>query len=59
MNIIVNRYNSQKNITMLAIYGCKMPIAKRWQVSLMDKRGRTYDFYFVAKPTKRQLRKLK
>lgn len=59
MKVIANRFNTQRIIGMLQPYGCKFTLDNRWQVSLIDKRGRVYDYYFTAKPTKKQLRQLK
>lgn len=58
MRTLCNRYNSQKVINMTTPYGCKMSLQSRWQVSVQDERGRAYDYYFVAKPTRKQIRKL-
>ena len=58
MRTLCNRYNSEKVINMTTPYGCNMSLQSRWQVSVSDKRGRTYDHYFVAKPTRKQIRKL-
>ena len=59
MSIIANRFNSQKVIEMLTPYGCNMTLDKRWQVSFRTKDGKHLDYYFVCKPTKRQLRAIK
>lgn len=59
MSIIANRFNSQKVIEVLTPYGCNMPITRRWQVSFLDNDGQHRDYYFVCKPTKRQLRAIK
>lgn len=58
MRTLCNRYNSQKVIWMTQPYGSKMTYAARWQVSLLSKDGKHYDHYFVAKPTRKQIRKL-
>ena len=58
MRVLCNRYNSERLITSVAPYGCKMPVSKRWQVSVADSRNRAYDYYFAAKPTRMQIRKL-
>lgn len=58
MRTLCNRYNSEKLIKTVAPYGAKMPYDSRWQVSVQDERGRAYDHYFVAKPTRKQIRKL-
>ena len=58
MRIVCKRFNPQKLITMTSLYGSSMGFAKRWQVSLVDGRGRHYDHYFVAKPTRKQIREL-
>lgn len=58
MRTVCNRFNSQKVITMVQLYGSPMTFDKRWQVTVVDERGRHYDHYFVAKPTRKQIRKL-
>lgn len=58
MRTVCNRFNPENLITMASLYGCRMGYAKRWQVSLVDERGRHYDHFFVAKPTRKQIRKL-
>lgn len=58
MNIIVNRYNSEKLIKVLNHIGQNASVYKRWQVSLQDSKGKFYDYFFVAKPTRKQIRKL-
>lgn len=58
MRILCNRFNPQKLITMASLYGSSMTYAKRWQVSVSDDRGHCYDHFFVAKPTRKQIRKL-
>lgn len=58
MRIVCNRYNPQKLVIMLQPWGSKMTLYKRWQVSVKDNSGRFYDHYFVAKPTRKQVRKL-
>jgi len=59
MNIIVNRYNSEELIRVLNDIGQKASVYKRWQVSVQDSRGHFYDYYFAAKPTRKQIRKLR
>lgn len=58
LTLIANRYNSQKVIQMTSLYGCRMSLTARWQVSFKDGRGRYYDYYFITKPTRKQIRKL-
>lgn len=58
MRTVCNRYNSQKLIKMLQPWGSKMTYDARWQVSVEDKNGQHYDHFFVAKPTRKQIRKL-
>lgn len=58
MRTLCNRFNPQKLITMASLYGSGMNFAKRWQVSLENKHGQHIDHYFVAKPTRKQIRKL-
>lgn len=58
MRTVCNRYNSQKLIVMLQPWGSKMSLNARWQVSVEDKNGQHYDHFFVAKPTRKQIRKL-
>lgn len=58
MKLLANRYNSQKLITTLIPWGAKMNFNKRWQVSFEDSRSRCYDYYFVTKPTRKQIRNI-
>lgn len=64
MRIVTNRFNPQNLVEILnrhAFFGgafCSMKLAARWQVSIEDNRGKCYDHYFVAKPTRKQIRKL-
>lgn len=58
MRTLCNRYNSQKLIDTLQPWGSNMSLNARWQVSVADNRERTYDYFFVAKPTRKQIRKL-
>nr|DAE75225.1 MAG TPA: hypothetical protein [Caudoviricetes sp.] len=58
MRTLCNRFNPQKLIAMTSLYGSSMRFAKRWQVSLQDSNGHYYDHFFVAKPTRKQIRKL-
>lgn len=58
MRTLCNRYNSQKLIVTLQPWGSKMSLNARWQVSVEDKNGQHYDYFFVAKPTRKQIRKL-
>lgn len=58
MRTLCNRYNSQKLLSITQVWGSKMVYHARWQVSVMDSNGQCYDHYFVAKPTRKQIRKL-
>lgn len=58
MKLLVNRYNSQKLIQTLKPYGVQMRLSARWQVSFRDNDNIHYDYYFAAKPTRKQIRKL-
>lgn len=58
MRTVCNRYNSQKLIVTLQPWGSKMSLNAHWQVSVEDKNGQHYDHFFVAKPTRKQIRKL-
>ena len=58
MRTLCNRYNSQKLIVTLQPWGSKMSLNARWQVSVKDANGHCYDYFFVAKPTRKQIRKL-
>lgn len=64
MRTVCSRYNPQRLVEVLkkhAHFGgptCNMTLHARWQVSCIDTRGRHYDYYFVAKPTRKQIRKL-
>jgi len=58
MRTLCNRYNSQKLIDMLQPWGSKMSLNARWQVSVEGKNGKCHDYFFVAKPTRKQIRKL-
>lgn len=58
MRIVCNRYNPTRLINIMAMYGSKMTYAARWQVSVEDKNGKCHDYYFIAKPTRKQIRKL-
>lgn len=58
MRILCNRFNPRELIRINNLFGGSMSYAKRWQVSVSDGRGRFYDHYFVAKPTRKQIRKL-
>lgn len=53
-----NRYNPTRLINIMALYGSKITYDARWQVSVEDKNGQHYDHFFVAKPTRKQIRKL-
>ena len=58
MRTVCNRYSPTRLINIMAMYGSKMSYGARWQVSLADSRGCAYDYFFVAKPTRKQIRKL-
>lgn len=64
MRTMCNRYNPDGLIKLALIHLGKrkwissITYAKRWQVTVVDERGRHYDHYFVAKPTRKQIRKL-
>lgn len=64
MRVLCNRYNSQKLVETLERhmtsrgFTCGMSLGARWQVSVTDNRERIYDYFFVAKPTRKQIRKL-
>lgn len=58
MRTVCNRYNPTRLINIMAMYGSKMTYDARWQVSVEDKKGQHYDHFFVAKPTRKQIRKL-
>ena len=64
MCIVCKRFNPQKLVEALekhAFFGgtvASMTLTARWQVSVSDNLGRHYDHFFVAKPTRKQIRKL-
>lgn len=58
MRTVCNRYNPTRLINIMAMYGSKMTYDARWQVSVEDKNGQHFDHFFVAKPTRKQIRKL-
>lgn len=58
MRTVCNRYNPTRLINIMAMYGSKMSLNARWQVSVKDENGRCYDHFFAAKPTRKQIRKL-
>lgn len=58
MRVLCNRYNPTRLINIMAMYGSKMSYSARWQVSVKDANGLCYDHFFVAKPTRKQIRKL-
>lgn len=58
MRIVCNRYNSARMIAMSHTWGNPITPSTRWQVSLVDNRGKHYDHFFVAKPTRKQVSKL-
>lgn len=60
MRMLCNRYNPEWCIKkMQEIVAIKVSLDKRWQVSFVDKRGRYYDYYFVCKPTRKQMTAIK
>lgn len=58
MSIVAARYNITNLIELCIDMGSSMSFAKRWQFSITDGRGRYYDFYFVCKPTRKQIRRI-
>lgn len=58
MRIVCNRFNAQRTIELVKPYGANMSMESRWQLTFMDKRGRHYDHFLVAKPTRKQIRNL-
>jgi len=38
-------------------YNNNMTAYARWQVSVIDSSGKHYDYYFVSKPTRKQISK--
>lgn len=52
------RFNNQYVIEKLREHTLRsnMSLYQRWQISVRDDRGRYYDFYFAAKPTRKQRR---
>lgn len=58
MRTLCNRYNPTRLINIMAMYGSKMTYDARWQVSVEGTNGRCYDYFFAAKPTRKQIRKL-
>lgn len=58
MRIVCNRYNPTSLIEFMEPIGSRMSYAARWQVSLKNSKGVHYDYFFVAKPTRKQIRKL-
>lgn len=58
MRVLCNRYNPAKLINFMEPIGSRMSYVARWQVSVADNIERTYDYFFVAKPTRKQIRKL-
>ena len=57
MRIVCNRYNPTSLIEFMEPIGSRISYDKRWQVTLVDKRERHYDHFFVTKPTRKQIRK--
>ena len=58
LTVVAQRYNGANLIKLCRDMGSSMSFAKRWQYSIVDGRGRYYDFYFVCKPTRKQIRNL-
>lgn len=58
LTVVAKRYNSEKLIRILLPWGSNVSYGRRWQVSFKDGRKRHYDYYFVTKPTRKQIRKL-
>lgn len=58
MRIVCNRYNPTSLIEFMEPIGSRINYDKRWQVTLVDKREHHYNYFFVAKPTRKQIRKL-
>lgn len=58
LTVVAKRYNSEKLIRILMPWGSNISYGRRWQVSFKDDRGRYYDHSFVAKSTRKQIRKL-
>lgn len=58
MRTVCNRYNTQELIEIVQWFGGKMSLNARWQVAVKDEKGHYYDHFFVAKPTRKQIRKL-
>jgi hypothetical protein len=59
MRIECNRYNSARMIGHSHSWGNGLSHNTRWQVTVTDKRGRHYDHFFVCKPTRKQISKLR
>lgn len=57
MRILCNRYNPTSLIEFMEPIGSRISYDKRRQVTLVDKRKRHYDHFFVTKPTRKQIRK--
>ena len=58
MRMLCNRYNPTSFIEWWSACSSKTTFDKRWQVSFTDTRGVYRDYFFVAKPTRKQIRKL-
>ncbi|WQY99661.1 hypothetical protein [Klebsiella phage MY01] len=56
--MVASRYLKTKMIAMSVSWGNQMSYNKRWQVSFVDEKGSHYDFFFVCKPTRKQIRNL-
>ena len=58
LTAIANRYNGSSLIKLCMVRGSSMSFNKRWQYSVLDSNGKHHDFYFVCKPTRKQIRNL-
>lgn len=58
MRTLRNRYNDRFIRSVLVAINPNRDTSKHWEVSLEDKDGHCYDHFFVAKPTRKQIRKL-
>lgn len=58
MRVIFKQFNTQEVINMVAVYGSTVTLGKRWQLILQDKSGQLHVNFFVAKPTRKQIRAL-
>lgn len=58
MRTLRNRYNDGFIRSVLGAINPNRDTSKHWEVSLEDKDGQFHDHFFVAKPTRKQIRKL-